>query len=73
MSRCPCKCRQDIRGIKLSRRHSEDAGYQRHKGADDGREAREKDACRAVLSYKSFTPGNELRILVSGQELRIFR
>jgi hypothetical protein len=42
----------------------EDAGYQRHKGADDGRKARKKDACHAVSGYKSFTSGNELRILI---------
>ena len=64
MSRCPNECRQDICRIKLSRRHLEDAGYQRHKGADDGRKACKKDACHAVSGYKSFTSGNELRILI---------
>src|ERR1035437_2448402 len=62
MSRCPNVCRQDICRIKLSRRHLEEARYQRHKAADDGRKARKKDACHAVSGYKSFTSGNELRI-----------
>src|SRR5450759_589973 len=64
VSRSPNKCRQDIGGIELSRRHSEDARYQRHEDTDDGREASEKNACRAVSGYKTFTANNELRILI---------
>jgi hypothetical protein len=62
MSRCPSNCRQDIRGIKLARRHLQDAGNQRHKGTHDGREAREKDACRSIAGDEFFAVSNEMRI-----------
>src|SRR6476619_1892365 len=55
MSGCPYKSGQNVGDIKLKRRHSEDACYQRNKGSYDRRKARQKDTCRAKSGDKSVT------------------
>ena len=62
MGWCPGERGQNIGGIELARRHSQDACNERHEGAHDRNEARQKDARGTVSFDECFAAVNELRI-----------